>query len=137
MSLLIRHNKEVVEYGVGKERSTVVLEKPHVLEILQEMRKQFTKSCLQIPQITVNIGSSYVHPGDQFNKRLGRSLAQSRMKPVVCTIKSGSYENMSDAIYLVLEGVDDEHQVKYDINVKIYRDSGEMRVMHVFTRSWE
>lgn len=136
MSLLIRHNRERQEYGVGKETSTVVLEKPHVLEVLQEMRKQFTKSCLQIPKITVNIGSACVHPGDQFNKKLGRQIAESRLKPIQCTIRTGEYQNFSDAIHLVLEGVDDEHQVKYDINVKIYRDSGEMRVMQVSTRSW-
>lgn len=136
MNLLIRHNRERQEYGVGKETSTVVLEKPHVLEILQEMRKQFTKSCMKIPMITVNIGSAYVHPGDQFNKKLGRKLAEARLKPVQCTIRTGEYQNFNDAIHLVLEGVDDEQQVKYDINVKIYRDSGEMRVMQVFTRSW-
>jgi hypothetical protein len=110
------------------------LEVPHVLEILQEMRKQYTRSVLSIPKITVQIGSALVHPDDQFNKRLGRQLALSRMKPVEMKIRSHvMYENMQDAIWLILEGEDKETQVHYSLNVKIYRDSGQMRVMGCYT----
>lgn len=138
MNLIIRHNKEEVEYGVGLERGTVVLEKPHAAEILQEMRKQFLKSAgLPIPTVTLNIGASFAHPKDPFNKKIGRKLASERIRPVVCTIRFGEYQNFTDAIHLTLEGVDDKSQVKYDVNIKIYRDSGDLRVMSVSTRSWK
>lgn len=134
--IAFKHNMERDEfehYNPGR-RSTVALEVPHVLEILQEMRKQYTKSILSIPKITVNIGAALVHPTDQFNKRLGRELALSRMKPVEMEIRShGMYENMTDAIWLVLTGEDTEIGVHYSLNVKIYRDSGLMRIMGCYT----
>lgn len=134
---LILHNRQIPDYGVGKEQSTVVLDKPHVLEILQEMRKQYTKSCMKIPKITVNIGSSFCHRSDNFNKKLGRKMAESRMKPVEMTIGNhGMYESSEEAVWLVLTGNDSELQVHYSLNVKIYRDSGEMRVLACYTRSW-
>jgi len=127
--------EEFPKYNKGT-RSTVVLEKPHVLEILQELRKQYTRSCLSIPKISVNIGAALCHYKDPFNKKLGRKLATERMKPVEMEINTGAYQNSEEAIWLVLTGVDKVLHVHYSLNVKIYRDSGEMRVIACYTRSW-
>jgi len=137
MSRLILHNREQPQFeGVGKESSTVLVDKPDVREVFQELRKQFTPSCMKIPTIMVNIGSAFCHRKDTFNKKLGRKLAEPRMKPVLMKIATGSYENMDEAVYLVLTGVDAELQVHYSLNVKVYRDSGQMRVLACYTRSW-
>lgn len=134
---LILHNRDQKSFGVGKECSTVVVDKPDVREIFQELRKQYTKSCMQIPKIVVNIGGAFVHYKDSFNKKLGRKLAESRMKPIEMRIgHHGMYDGNPDAIFLVLTGVDSELEVHYSLNVKVYRDSGEMRVMACYTRSW-
>lgn len=133
---IIRHNKEIEQYGVGKERGTVVLDKPEVNEIFQELRKQYTKSCMKMPKIVVNIGAAFAHPNDSFNKKLGRQMAELRMKPIEMSIQTGAYENHEKAIYLLLTGVDSELQVHYSLNVKVYRDSGLLRVIGCYTRSW-
>lgn len=133
---LILHNRERPDYGVGKEVSTVVVEKPDVREIFQEMRKQYTPSCLKVPKIVVNIGAAFVHHKDSFNKKLGRKLAESRMKAVEMQISTGTYENSDEAVWLVLTGSDSELEVHYSLNVKVYRDSGAMRVLACYTRSW-
>lgn len=140
MSLLFRHNKEVPEYPehqVGKQRGTVALEKPHALEIMQEMRKQYTKSCMKIPKITVNIGGAFAHYKDPFNKKTGRDMATARVKPIEFTIGGSGYDNDPEAIMLSLTGVDKTLEVQYTIGIKLYRDSGELRIMHIQTRSWE
>ena len=136
MSLIIRHNKDREEYSVGKETSTVVMQKPEVNEIFQELRKQFTKSCLKRPVITVNIGGAFVHAKDAFNKKLGRSLAQSRIKPLEMNIEVGDYQHSDEAIWIVLRGIDRSLEVAYTVTMKVYRDSGESRIMGISTRSW-
>lgn len=136
MSLIIRHNKDREDYGVGKETSTVVMQKPEVNEIFQELRKQFTKSCLKRPVITVNIGGAFVHAKDPFNKKVGRSLAQSRIKPLEMSIEVGEYQTSDEAIWIVLRGIDRSLEVAYTVTMKIYRDSGDSRIMGISTRSW-
>lgn len=136
MKRLILHNKGLPDWPMGKERSTVVLDKPEVNEIFQELRRLFTKSVMKIPVITVNIGSAFAHPKDCFNKKLGRKMAEERMKPLEFQISVGDYQNHDEAVYLVLTGIDRSLQVHYSLNVKVYRDSGDMRVMACYTRSW-
>lgn len=137
---LIFHNREFGEHwdASSGHRSTVVLEKPDVREIMQELRKQFILSCMKIPKITVNIGVARVHPKDSFNKKLGRRLAESRMRPVEMTIGiHDMYQNSDEAVWLVLNGVDPENQIHYSLNVKVYRDSGNMRALACYTRVWQ
>ena len=136
MSLIIRHNKDKVMYGVGKETSTVVMQKPEVNEIFQELRKQFTKSCMKLPKIVVSIGGAFVHEKDSFNKKLGRELATSRIKPVEMSIEVGDYQTNEESIYIVLRGVDNALEVAYTVTMKVYRDSGDSRIMAIHTRSW-
>lgn len=136
MSLIIRHNKDRNMYGVGKETSTVVLQKPEVNEIFQELRKQFTKSCMKLPKLVVNIGGAFVHEKDSFNKKLGRKLAESRIKPIEMSIEVGDYQTNEEAIYIVLRGVDSQLEASYTVTMKVYRDSGDARIMAVNTRSW-
>lgn len=137
MSLLFRHNQERPEYGgVGKETGTIAFEKPHVLEILQELRRSFTKSVMSIPKITVNIGGAFVHKSDCFNKKVGRALATSRVKPIEMMIDFDYGSQRLDAVHFRLTGVDNELQVQYVLNCKIYRDSGVLRIMGIQTRSW-
>lgn len=135
---LILHNRGEQDQWDGSfgHRSTVVVEKPDVREIMQELRKQFTLSCMKIPKVVVNVGCARVHPKDSFNKKLGRKLAESRMRPVEMQISSGAYENSEEAVWLVLSGVDAEAKIHYSLNVKVYRDSGAMRVLACYTRSW-
>lgn len=135
---LILHNRGEPDQWDGSygHRSTVVLDKPDVREIFQELRKQYTLSCMKLPKIMVNVGCARVHPKDCFNKKLGRKLAESRMRPVEFKIGHHSYDNNEEAVWLVLTGVDNEAQIHYSLNVKVYRDSGTMRVLACYTRSW-
>lgn len=136
---LIFHNRDRGEDwdGSSGHRSTVVLEKPDVREIMQELRKQFIPSCMKVPKITVNIGVARVHPKDSFNKKLGRKLAEARMRPIEMTIGiHDMYQNFEEAIWLVLTGIDSESQIHYSLNVKVYRDSGNMRALACYTRVW-
>ena len=136
---LIRHNIEGDEFPQynKKTRSTVVFDKPHVLEVLQEMRRQFTKSSMQIPKITVNIGCALAHPKDNFSRKVGIKLAESRIKPIEMEISSSLLHNSSDAIELTLQGIDTEIKIHYSMKIKIYRDSGELRVMSCNTEDWQ
>lgn len=140
MDLIIRHNREAQNGYYMKDkwdRSTVVLEKPHSAEIMQEMRRQYTKSCgFKIPKITINIGGSSVYHKDCYNKKLGRKMATGRIKPVEFKIAQSGYVNHDEAIHLNLTGNDAELKVQYSIELKIYRDSGDIRIMSVHTRFW-
>lgn len=139
MELLIRHNRDSEGFPKHNRKclSTVVLEKPDVREIMQELRKSFTPSYLKLPKIVVNIGGAFCYYKDQFNKKLGRELARSRLKPVEMYVEVQSFHlNSSDAIWLVLTGVDKELEVQYSVNIKVYRDSGQLRVFGCFTREW-
>jgi hypothetical protein len=139
MTRLILHNRDRQDdfyAGVGKETSTVILEKPDVREIFQELRKQFTPSQMTIPKIVVNVGGAFCNKGDAFNKDLGRRLANTRVKPVEMRIEISEYQNHKEAIHLRLIGVDSELEVQYTLELKVYRDSKALRVMKAYTRSW-
>lgn len=137
MKTIIIHNRHEEDRYTGimpKSAGTVILEVPTSQMLLKAMVDYFTT--LEIQTVPILIGGSFLHPKDQLNKKLGRKLATERIKCIQFTLEVGGYQNMNDAVYLHLRGVDDSQQVHYGITVKIYRDSRALRVVGVTTRSW-
>jgi hypothetical protein len=141
MNLIIKHNNTEIHafaHAYKGTRSTVVLEKPDVSMLMQKIRQLYTD--LTPPKVVVNIGCSKAHPKDPYNKKVGRDLATSRMKPIEMQIENPNpYTGLATEghLCLILTGIDTELNVYYSLNVKIYKDSLQLRVMGCFTRSWE
>ena len=88
-----------------KEIGTVVLEAPEAELVIKTFADQI--QALDVRLVPVKIGAAFLYYKDQLNKKEGRKLAISRMKEIECTIEVHDYQNMIDALYLVLRGVDD------------------------------
>ena len=134
MKLITVHNRwgdDGLFFSESKGAGTVVLEEPDPETILSALQKQFKD--LTIEQVTVKIGAAFLHPRDQLNKKEGRKIAISRMRDVQFKMMLGQYENMADALFIVLYGPDSVAGVHYSITCKIYRDDRKLRVMGAST----
>jgi hypothetical protein len=113
-----------------------MFEKPEATLVISAMMDSIAK--LKQQKFKLMVGAAFLHPQDRLNKKEGRKIALSRMKNVEFTVNlQHMYGFTSDAVFFVLEGIDQEAGAKYTITVKIYKDSRKLRVVGASMRSWE
>jgi hypothetical protein len=119
-----------------KSQGTLMFEKPEATLVISAMMDSIAK--LKQQKFKLMVGAAFLHPQDRLNKKEGRKIALSRMKNVEFTVNlQHMYGFTSDAVFFVLEGIDQEAGAKYTITVKIYKDSRKLRVVGASMRSWE
>lgn len=117
-----------------KARSTVVLEEPDVDYVLNAIANSLLK--LISPEIKLYIGASFVHPQDQFNRKLGRKNALARLASVSFEVQN-VMPSLTKKVHLLLVGIDESLKVRYSIAIKIYKDDRKARIMGVSTEGLE
>ena len=112
-----------------KRVGTIVLDRPLGSELLNA----YANSILNVenPLIAINIGAAFVRWDDQLNKKVGRELAQSRMKPITFEVKLNRIDDKAAWYHLV--GKDADLGVQYTVTAKVYRGDKNLRIMGVQT----
>lgn len=85
-------------------RVTVALELPSVKDILN------TASLHSSPNIAMKMGISYVHPNDNYSRKVGRELALSRLKPIDFFLTQITFDDIGRHLYK-FDSVDDNHSI--------------------------
>jgi len=92
-------------------RLTVALEVPTIKDIIN------TASLHTSPNISMKLGITYVHPNDNYNRKIGRELSLTRLNTIDFILTKIEFDDIGRHIYQ-FNSMDDEHIIYLRLNPK-------------------
>ena len=106
------------------KRNTLAYIQPDFKSLLRKYIKAI--EALETPVVKLTVGLAIVHPEDNFVKKVGRELAESKLdiKDFVMYV-----EDHPEYYFMVFER--EENRLEYSISAKLYKDSKKFRITSV------
>jgi hypothetical protein len=123
------HNRpEKPRYNGRRNCGTFVIEVPQFSDLV-EFASNAIKDNYYAAAFPLEVGAAFLHPGDQFNKKVGREIAMERLTVLGFNLYSIDIEKKY--ITLSLTSEDTWTNTLFDVKLRAYYDGMFVRVMQL------